>query len=333
MGVNMTLANPIIGPDRREHLIRAAADRLILEQGLAPDAALRYATAAYDNGDPIVLVAVGQVWRAKRQPREEADAPRNEAVIAEVDRETAMALTTSGWSLHYGCYLGRHYDLVDWPAEHPAVAEYLAEQSAKLQTAQAEAETEPAAAADDEDEEDPLADGQLYLIVERRRPRDSDRPGVFNRHLPMLSDGYLVHLGNDGKTPFTFLDVPTYLRLHLHDYRDRWPEWYATSWKANNGNLGILGYFNDISGECDLDDTAICAYLGWWLWQRVREDAAGEHGGTAEEYHALFQWGPASANHVVPLVQGADPTQELPADHPLNQCAGQVDLFGLPPTA
>ncbi|WP_431977610.1 hypothetical protein [Micromonospora haikouensis] len=325
----MERVNAIIGPDRRDQLIRAAADRLILEHGLAAEPALRYATAAYDDGDPIVLVAVGQVWRAKRTPREEADAPRDEAVIAEVDRATAMAWTTTGRGLNYACHLGRHFDLVDWPADHPAVAEYLAEQAAKAQATHAD--PEDASTAPDDDE--PLADGQLYLIIEHQHPKGTGRADPFDQHLTMLGDGYVVRLGRDGKTPFTFLDVPTYLRLHLHDYRDRWPEWRETSWKVNGGNIGILGYFNDLTGECELDDTAVCAYLGWWLWQRVREDAAREHGGTADDYHALFQWGPASANHVVPTVQGADPTQELPADHPANQCAGQVDLFGLPPTA
>ncbi|MBM0201795.1 hypothetical protein JNW90_00830 [Micromonospora sp. STR1s_5] len=333
--MNMTDANQIVGPERRTDLIRAAADRLILETSMAPDAALRYATAAYDVGDTVVLVAPGQVWRAKRGPRDAADAPSPEVVIAEVDRATGMVWLTSGGGLRYGAYLAENFDLVDWPATHPEVTAYWAAEST---TDEEEGEPTESTGSDPtedaaSDDEDHLADGQLYVMVDRQQPPATDPRTELAGHLPMLSDGYVVHLGTDGRTPFTFLDVPTYLRLHLLDYRAGWHEWYTTSWKPTQGNFGILGYFNHISGECDLEDTGIAAYLGWWLHQRIRADAAREHGGTPDDYHATMCWSPASANHIVPAVPGADPTQELAPDHPLNQCAGQVDLFGLPPAA
>lgn len=57
-----TLADMVIGPERRKRLIERYADGLALEYGMTLDAARRYATDVYEDGHANIRLAIGQVW-------------------------------------------------------------------------------------------------------------------------------------------------------------------------------------------------------------------------------------------------------------------------------
>jgi hypothetical protein len=326
----ITNHDKIIGPDRRAALIQAAADRMSLEGTMRPDAALRYATTAYANGDPNVIVAAGQVWRERpkrKDPAIKGFGPGAALRIVAVDRATGMAESAGGVYVNYGTYLGPNYYLAEWPLDFRA-------DEGQAPQAPAEPPAEDAAPAAQEAEErfDPH---MMYLIVgpsfERRMARKDAGEDVkpLDGHMPMIGECYRTELGKDGKSPFVFLDAVAYLRAHLADYLDRWPEWNDLHWHDGRGSMGAgaLEFFNELGGEGCETDLAVGAYLGWWLWNRIMVDVVREHGGTAKDYSVMFMWSPDMVDPIVTAVPGADTTEPLTHDHPLAQVAGQQTLI------
>lgn len=322
MNLELEHIEAIVGPQRREKLIAAAADRLVLNEGLTPEAAGPYARACWESLDPTVLVAPGQVWASRKggDPRGAlaevfGAADGSTFRIDTVDRETHMVEDGAGRSINYKSYLGRHYRLAEWPLEHQP----------------GEDTPQPPAAVDDESpgweeesdgepEFDPRA---MYMIVEREDFTPPADGSFLDGHLAMLGHGYSTQLGRTGKN-FVALDVPAYLRANLADYRAGYEHWQATEWANTPG----LFHFNTHDGREAIYGTEVAAYLGYWLWQRIRSDAATEHGGTPTDYNPGFPWAPSYANKIIPAVAGADPREPLTADHPLSQCPGQLNLFG-----
>lgn len=293
----------IIGPDRRDQLIQAAADRIVLHRGISPDAARRYATTAYENCDPAVILAPGQVWKPKKGDGEPF-------TVVHIDRDSRMA-EDNGSAINFD-YLTAGWTLTDWPTDASETPQ---------------PPTEPTTTDDNEDDEDDYNPHHHYLIIERADHDPQQRPP--STHLAMSGEHYTTHIGKDGKTPFVFLDLPTYLAAHLADYRDGWQQWHDTVWTKASRTERVIAFFNELGGsECDRE---VAAWLGHWLHERVQSDAAREHGGAPTDFEVLFMWGAHMADEILPAVAGSDPREPLPGWHELAQVAGQSDLFGAVP--
>lgn len=312
--------NTIVGPERREALLMARADRLIIDWGMSADMARRYAEGEWANCEPGVLVSPGQVWELKdgrRDPLDELLGVRDNVFrIAEVDRAEQMVGDGSGRRMNYVSYLGQHYRLASWHEEYLPGAE----------NPQAPAEPATVEETSETTEEEGFDPRSLFLSVQRSSDRSAD---VIGSWLPMLGDFYRTRLGRGGKGNFVSLDVLGYLAANLEDFRAGYWQWHDTEWvpAGRRGVPRFLEFFNELCFEEPETDAVLTAYLGSWLLNRIRSDAAREHGGTAGEYDAGFMWGAAVGDSIFPAVPGSDPRQELPVDHPLVQCPGQGDLF------
>jgi len=318
--IDIGTLNKIVGDKRRNELIRAAADRLILEQGLTDAHAMNLARQAWQAGDPATIVAVGQVWEAVLGRDEESLLVRGEegqVVIVDVDREEGMVAVgpDGGLSLNYVHYLPARFTLVDWPTvEHPHVAAYREKTTA---AAAGRVFEEPG-----ETEEEPAPTGEVYVLVHRA-------DDVTLTHLPMvLTPGYITRYERAKTIPFVHLDCVFYLREHLADFRAGWGQWrdlHRPGGRVMDGPEPV-----GFDPDPDWLDEDVADYLGWWLNERIRSDAVAEHGGVRGDYEVFFQFDYEVAEVVVAAVSGGDPTKPLPVDHRFAQCDGQVALFGPP---
>jgi hypothetical protein len=322
----------ITGPARRDQLIQACADRLVLD-GMAPGPALTYARACWREARPEVIVAPGQVWEQIRQDRTQAAVAKvfggtrwDTFTIKTVYRYSGMVCNGRGRQMNYLCYLGSHYRLVAWPIEYPACPD-----TPQPPMPVTQADDPP----DDDDGFDPR---QIPIIVARKRPDDEpfDAAKWHQSWLPMISAGYRTRYGGkSGTLAYVTLDVIAYLKEHLGDYRAGFDQWRALDWAPNAGGVPVadgvkvprgMAFFSDLGG-CDDTDIDVAAYLGRWLFDRITGDAAREHGGTPAGYEVTLDWGAWMADEIVPQVVGADPREDLPVDHVLAQCPGQLVLL------
>lgn len=317
--------NRIVGDERREALITACADRLILNNAMAPHLARRYAEGEWADTGPAILAAPGQVWAAQSsEPDRDIVAAltgtdTSAFTIAHVERVTGMVCNGRGHAISFG-WLGTHYRLTEWPADFSATGERPQAPAAPI---------EPAEHRGDEDKFDPR---RMYVNAEAVSDSPADvNSSPFDGHLPILGDGYTVKLLRSRKTgddwPLVHLDAIAYLTANLADYRDGFWQWHATEWAPVDHQERYFRHFNELGGSEDVD-LEVCAYLGRWLWQRIRGDVAREHGGNAADYHVGFMWAAWMGDLIVPEVIGADPREPLPVDHPLAQCDDQAVLFG-----
>jgi hypothetical protein len=315
------LALIVIGPERRERLIDRAADGLSLQYGMTMVAANRYATELVTIADPATVLAVGQTWALP----DGVTLPAAEllSTTAAATPHTVVGFTADGMvavgdgTLHLGVHLFDTMWLTAWP-DACALDEGPAPPRAALpppEETDVEAEDED----EDEDEFDPR---RLWTSVTRMRPDGL----TIGEGLPLLSAHYrAVNWKKPEYTPSygNLLDVPVYLAEHLADYRAGWLD-FRDQFRVRNV-VDWAGYFNGLGG-CQ-GDLCAAAYLGRWLWQRVRADAVAEHGGDVGGYDVMIPWSPWMADVVLDAAPYADPEWEIPADHPLAQCDGQAALF------
>ncbi|MFF4417042.1 hypothetical protein ACFYY8_31360 [Streptosporangium sp. NPDC001559] len=308
------LALMVIGPERRERLIVRYADGLSLRYGMAMEAARRYATGLVDDADPAAILAVGQVWseRDGHKPHGLEFFRSDDDTSYEVSGFTddGMVMVGDG-SLHLGVDLFARMWLTAWPDTYTLVDE---PQPPSAESPQPDQEADESDAA--EGRFDPR---KLWVMVSR--VREDGLP--FGEGLPLLGTHYrAVNWKKPEYEPSygNALDVPAYLAEHLADYRAGWPD-FLSQFEAGDW----LSYFNELgSCECDLE---VAAYLGRWLWQRVRSDVVTEYGGTVADYDPMLPWAPHYADAVLEVAPYADPEWDIPVDHPLAQCDGQTSLL------
>ncbi|MEV0236929.1 hypothetical protein [Nonomuraea sp. NPDC050786] len=309
------LALMVIGPERRERLITHYADGLSLAHGMSAAAARRYATELVDDADPGAVLRIGQTWTQ----RDGEKLPGGDVFrFAGEKSYTVVGFTDDGLvsvgdgKFHLNARLFRNMWLTAWPEEYTLIEEPQPPQAALPPP------EEDAADGGDDDEE--RFDPRNHWAMVHRCREDGLPTG---EGLPLLGDDYrAVNWKKPEYEPCygNALDIPAYLDKYLDDYRAGWPDFLATFKTA-----GWLDYFNAL-GACDCD-VAVAAYLGRWLWQRVRSDVVAQYGGTVDEYDVMFMWAPFMADAVLEAAPYAHPEWEIPPDHPLAQCDGQADLF------
>jgi hypothetical protein len=311
----MTLADMVIGPKRRERLISRYADQIAIKYGMSDSAARQYATDLYEDGATEMILAVGQVW-AKREgfslPAEQVfNAIRGER------EDTFTVAGFTGYMVDVG--QGRAINhilfanmwLVAWPEEY--------------QLAEEEPVIDEGSGGDVQAEQEAGISPQAFGVIVQRQGAPG---GPMPMWLPLIGGFYQAANIHPPHTPPSYvniLDIPAYLDHHLADYRAGWPDF-----RDQYSPSGPCEYFNAFEVPCECD-VVLAAYLGHWLWQRVRTDAVNEHGGNVGDYQALFEWAASYADLVLAVAPYADPEWELPADHRLAQCEGQESLLDPPP--
>lgn len=313
------LALMVIGPDRRERLITRCADRIAIAHGITADAARRYATDQVNDAIPHAILSVGQTW----SQRDGQSLPSAELSRSAQERAFTVAgftddgmVSVNDGKLHLGVHLFERMLLTAWPDTYT-----LIEEPQPPQATLPPPEEETTSDEDDEDEErfDPH---QLWVMV--HRAREDGLP--IGEGIPLLGDHYQAQNWKKPEYEPSYanaLDVPAYLNEHLDDYRAGWPDFQA---QYKHSTDSWLSYFNHL-GACDCD-AIVAAYLGRWLWQRIRADVVAEYGGTVDGYDVMFPWAPYYADAVLEAAPYAHPEWDIPTDHRLAQCDGQADLFG-----
>ncbi|MFG1683546.1 hypothetical protein ACGFNP_25480 [Nonomuraea sp. NPDC049269] len=314
------LALIVIGPERRDRLISRYADGLVLTHGMSMNAARRYATELVDDADPGAVLSIGQTW----SQRDGRSLPGGELILSVREKSyTVAGFTDDGMvevgdgSLHLGAHLFAGMWLTGWPDTYT-----LADDEAQAPQA---ALPEPGEGDETPAGEDRFDPRSLWVMAHR-----SDENGLpLGEGLPLLTAHYrAVNWKKPEYEPSygNALDVPAYLDEYLADYRAGWPDFRA---QFKPGEW--LDYFNGLGG-CETD-IAVAAYLGRWLWQRVRSDVVHEYGGTVDGFDVMFPWAPYYADAVLEAAPYADPEWEIPSDHRLAQCDGQRSLFEQPEEA
>lgn len=308
------LALMVIGPERRERLIARYADGLSIRWGMTMDAARRYATGLVDDADPCAILALGQTWSvpdgktlAAAELMESARATSYEVAGFTDD---GMVLVGDG-RLHLNQQMFTSMWLSVWPDTYTLADD----EPTSPKMALPEVSEEPQQDGGDE-HFDPH---NLWVMV--ARTREDGLP--LGEGLPLLGAHYRAvnwHKPEYEPSYGNSLDIPAYLAEHLADYRAGWADF-----REEFAGGDWLDYFNGL-GECE-SDLAASAYLGRWLWQRVRADVVTEYGGTIKGFDVMFPWAPYYADAVFEAAPYAHPEWEIPADHPLAQCEGQTDLL------
>jgi hypothetical protein len=304
------LALMVIGPERRERLISRYADGLVLTHGMSVNAARRYATELVDDADPGAVLRVGQTWTQ----RDGRSLPGAELILSVREKSyTVAGFTDDGMvevgdgALHLGAHLFTQMWLTAWPDTITLDDE-------------PQPPADPLPEPEDDDEQGERLDPR-NLWVMASRCREDGLP--LGEGLPLLAAHYrAVNWKKPEYEPSygNALDVPAYLNEHLADYRAGWPDFRA---QFKPGEW--LDYFNGFGG-CEAD-IAVAAYLGRWLWQRVRSDVVAEYGGTVDGFDVMFPWAPYYADAVLEAAPYAHPEWRIPPDHRLAQCDGQDSLF------
>jgi hypothetical protein len=305
----------VIGPDRRERLIARYADGLSLRWGMTTGAARRYAAGLVDEAVPVAVLAVGQTWTQ----RDGEALPGGDLFRFAAEKSyTVTGFTEEGLvsvgdgKFHMNPRLFANMWLTAWPDHHTLIDEPQAPAAALPPPEEEETRDE---GTDDEGQFDPR---NVWVTVSR-----ADEAKPVPDWLPLLGDDYRAVNWRKPEYPPSYgnaLDVPAYLDKHLADYRAGWPD-FRDQFKTESW----LDYFNEMGG-CDCD-IAVAAYLGQWLWQRVRSDVVAEYRGTVKDYDVMFMWGPYMADAVLEAAPYAHPEWEIPADHRLAQCEGQTSLM------
>lgn len=306
------LALMVIGPERRERLIVRYADGLSLTHGMTTAAARRYAQELVDDAAPGAVLAIGQTWSqedGKVIPGSELiKSVREKSYTVAGFTDDGMVVVGDG-TLHLGTHLFGGMWLTAWPDSYTLDDEPEPPQAALPQPEEEEVHS-------DADRFDPR---HLWVMVHR-----SSEDGLpIGEGLPILGAHYkAVNWKKPEYEPSygNALDILAYLDEHLADYREGWADFRA---QYDGGNW--LDYFNGL-GACEAD-LAVAAYLGRWLWQRVRSDVVHEYGGTVVDFDVMFAWAPYYADAVLEVAPYAHPGWEIPADHRLAQCDGQTGLF------
>lgn len=321
----------IVGPKRKQDLIEAAADRMVLRGEFSRrEHAVRYATQMWP--DSTILVSRGQVWQRKGPTRDDdmgalTGTDTSQVTIEAVDRGQQMVCVGAGRYMNYVIYLPHRYDLVDWPADMPA-------------SDGTHHDPQPPAAAlpppeehDDDDGEAEFDPRNVYVLIQNKaemeayfKSRVAGAPAGHGAHwLPMTRPYWSSRPTNCDDCYVTSLDAVSYLAdpANLGNYRAGWPHFVATFDPKN----AFLDHFNMLSTTGFNTDVTVAAYLGHWLWQSARGEVVAEHGGTVDTWDAGFMWGGFMADQLIAVFPLADPTVDLPVDHPLVQCAGQAELF------
>ena len=316
------LAHMVIGPERAEKIIAQEADRWALRWGKPLDQARRYIENCYQEAHAATIVRIGQVWGrrdGKEMPgdafasltgQERSDTVTVHAFDGDMVQTTLKPQAWTNICMFDGLWL------VAWPEEYD-LADTLPEPPSEPIT---DLEGEESG---EEEKFDPRA---LFVLVHRE---GSYEPGKLTAYLPLLGEHYTAR--NMVKPEYepsygNLLDVPAYLAEHLADYRSGWSDWLDQFTGVNKPEQWI-DFFNELDGGCECA-IEVAAYLGWWLWQRVRSDVVSEHGGTVDDYAVTIMWSPGKADVVLEAAPYADPEWEIPPDHPLVQCDGQDSLFG-----
>jgi hypothetical protein len=313
-------ADAIVGPQRRAQLIEAYADRLVLDIGMSFEQARRYAASIWP--DVTVLIGIGQVWRRIGDARR-GDMPplsgdsTEEVTIEAIDRWSGMVDVGQGRHLNLTAYLTLRYELVAWPPECPAVPpEPLLAPAASLP------QPEEQGGSDDEEEFSPH---QLFVLAHRNGPPQDDDGHAERPHgprwLPILADHFQSVPTRCPGCYMVWLDTVAYLRTHLADYRVGWPDWLDL-WRPGD----VWEYFNEW-GRGFVTDIEVAAYLGHWLWARIRAHVVAEHGPQEDGYSVVFMWAGHMADAIIDAYPYADPRRELPPDHELMQGPGQLSLL------
>lgn len=310
----------IVGSQRRAQLVEAAADRIVLEVGMPWDRARGYADSIWP--DITVLIGVGQVWR-RIGPQRPSDIGAvlghdDEVVtITAIDRREGMVEVGEGRWLNLHLTLPVRYRLETWPAECPAVPPEPVGPPA--------ASCPPPEEQECSDDEEPFNPHGVFVMIHHdvREDNHSARPHG-PRWLPMMSEHYRSQPTRCPGCYMTTVDTAAYLSANLLDYRAGWPD-FADRWRPADA----WGYFNEINSSGYETDTSVAAYLGHWLWERIRADVVREHGGTVTDYTIMFMWGGHLADAVLDANPYADPRVELPPDHDLMQGPGQGSLLDL----
>lgn len=312
MNERAQLALMVIGSDRRDRLISRYADGLSLAWGMTQVAARRYATGLVDEAVPGAVLAIGQTWSQR-----DGDALPGAELIRSVREKlyTVAGFTDDGLvsvndgKLHLNARLFERMWLTAWPDTYTLIDE----------------PQPPQATLPLPEEETTEDDGERFdphnLWIMAMREREDGLP--LGEGLPLLGDHYrAVNWKKPEYEPSygNALDVPAYLAEHLADYRAGWPDFRD---QFDRGNW--LDHFNELGG-CDVD-VAVAAYLGRWLWERVRADVVNEYGGTVDNFTVMFPWAPYYADAVVEAAPYSHPEWEIPSDHRLAQCDGQAELF------
>jgi hypothetical protein len=308
----------VIGPERRERLIARYADGLSIRYGMTMDAARRYATDLVDDADPAAVLAVGQTWAQ----RDGQTLPGGDLFrFAREKSYTVVGFTDEGMvtvndgGMHLNVRLFSDMWLAAWPDSHTLVDEPQPPQAAL---------SEPEEAGNEDEDGEHFDPRSLWVMANRTRedglPLGEGLPllGTHYRAVNWRKPEYEPSYGNG-------LDVPAYLAEHLADYRTGWPDF-----RDRFTHKDSFDYFNALDDGTEVG-LSVSAYLGEWLWQRVRADVVTEYGGTVDDYSVMFQWAPGMADAVIEAAPYAHPEWEIPADHPLAQCDGQISLLGVEP--
>ncbi len=322
----------IVGAARKQGLIEAAADRMVLA-GLFSrrDQAIRYATQMWP--DPTILVSRGQVWQL-RGPAQLGDMPGatgtvdTTVTIDVVDRYQQMVGVGGGRYLNYAVYLTSRYRLVDWPADLPVSdgAHHDPQPPGASLPPPEEQNT-------DDGEDDKFDPHSVFVLIQDKAQLEA----YYKRRLaggpaghgtcwkPMTRPHWRSQPTTCPTCYVTSIDSLSYLAdpVNLDNYRSGWGDFVATFDRRD----AFLDYFNMISPDGFETDVVVAAYLGHWLWQSVRGEVVAEHGGTVESWDAGFMWAGFMADRIIAEFPLADPTVDLPANHPLIQCDGQETIF------
>jgi hypothetical protein len=314
------LARMVIGEERREQLIARYADRLVLKFGMRPGPARRYAEGLVDAAEPGAVLAAGQVWSkpdgVKTKGEELFRFLRDKTYTIEgfgqpgPSNQIMVKVSEGGW---YAVHVFERWWLTGWPEEHGV------DVKPQPPGAPLPDDTDPPDDDTDEDRE-VYAPRSVWFMVNRVKDGLSVGEG-----LPLLSAPYRAcnwHKPEYDPSYGNALDVVAYLETHLADYRAGWPD-YRAQWKTRES---VWAAFNELDSGCECD-IRVAAYLGYWLWQRVRSDVVTEYGGTVDDYDVMHMWGPSKADIILAAAPYADPEWEIPPDHPLAQCQGQTGLF------
>lgn len=315
------LADIVIGPERRTKLIERYADGLALKYGMSVEAARRYAGDVYESADPVMLLSVGQVWA-----RREGKPLPSDTISDLLGRQRDDTFTVTGFEGYMvevgkGRLTNSHAFadmwLVSWPEEYQLDDAQPAPPAEPIRQDLPESKTDD----DGEPQFDPRA---VWFLIHR-----TNEQGISTGEgIPLLGRHYRAQ--NWKKPEYepcygNALNVVDYLAEHLTDYRAGWPEFTAT----RDIRREWFGYFNELDDagcECGIE---LAAYIGHWLWQRVRSDVVTEYGGTVDDYEVVQMWSPSKADVILAAAPYADPEWQIPADHPLSQCEGQESLLDL----
>lgn len=313
------LALMVIGAERRERLVDRYADGLVLAHGMRLEPARRYAAAFVDEADPYTVLSVGQVWSRQDGKEMPGDAIANLMGRTHDDAFTVegfkddMVLVGEGRLMNPLLFRGMW--LTAWPAEFDVDGD----ESPIITPVPVEAADD---GEDDQDEEryDPRA---VWFMA--HRVRDDSLP--LGEGIPLLGTHYRAMNWRKPEYKPSYgnaLNVVDYLAEHLADYRAGWTDFTA----QHDARKEWFSYFNEFGGGCECG-IELAAYLGHWLWQRVRSDVVTEYGGTVDDYDVMHMWSPGKADIILAAAPLADPEWRIPPDHPLSQCDGQARLFGV----